>query len=129
MGRRSMKDDEIRMNQAITQSIMSFDPNRRKYRFSSEEGGRRYGQWYEVKPGIELSSDGKVIFHYYAPEAKRIEVVGLGGSMAGRYEMSPDGDGWWSVTAEDIRDGFHYHDYYVDGVRAINPLVPMGYGC
>lgn len=121
--------DEIRLNQAITQSIMSFDPNRRKFIFSSEADRRRYGQWNVIKPGIELSTDGKVTFHYYAPEAKRIEVVGLGGSMDGRYEMSPCGDGWWSVTADDIRDGFHYHDYYVDGVRTINPLVPMGYGC
>jgi len=124
-----MTNDEIRNNQAYNSSVMCFDPFNRRLIFVTEENGRRHGLWTVAKPGIEFPEDGKVTFNYFAPNAKKVEVAGIGGSMPGRYALENVGDGYWSVTVDDIRDGFHYHDYYVDGVRASNPAVPMGFGC
>ena len=33
------------------------------------------------------------------------------------------------MTVSGIDSGFHYHDYFVDGTRTLNPHAPYGYGC
>lgn len=87
------------------------------------------GAYKPLRQGAELLGGGKVRFNFLAPEdAKTIVVKGWGGSMAGTYELKPDVDGYWSVTADDIRDGFHYCDFYVNGVKTPNVLMPYGYG-
>ena len=88
------------------------------------------GAYIPLRQGCELLEDGRVRFNYRPPEGtKSVVVKGIGGSMPGTYELTPDTDGYWSVTVDDIRDGFHYHKYFVDGVEAPNALAPYGYGC
>jgi enterochelin esterase-like enzyme len=71
-----------------------------------------------------------VTFTFYAPQAKEVIVAGVGGSMGtARYPMEKDEEGYFSVRVSGITPGFHYHDYYVDGVRTLNPIVSVGYGC
>ena len=44
-------------------------------------------------------------------------------------KRSTEEDGWWEITLHDIPEGFHYHEYFVDGNRCLNPHAPIGYGC
>ena len=48
--------------------------------------------------------------------------------MPESYDLHPVGDGYWQCVASGISGGFHYCDFYVDGVRTINTLAPVGYG-
>jgi enterochelin esterase-like enzyme len=42
--------------------------------------------------------------------------------------MQKGEDGYFTVTLHNVFPGFHFHDYFVDGQRAVNPLAPLGYG-
>ena len=87
------------------------------------------GAYRQMRHGAELLGGGKVRFNFLAPEgAETITVKGWGGSMPNEYSLKPDEDGYWSCTADDIRDGFHYCDFYVNGVKTPNVLMPYGYG-
>lgn len=87
------------------------------------------GAYKSLRQGAELLGGGKIRFNFIAPEnAKTITVKGWGGSMPGTYELAPDEDGYWSCTVDDIRDGFHYCNFYVNGVKTPNVLMPYGYG-
>ena len=87
------------------------------------------GAYRTMRQGAELMEDGRIRFNFLAPEgAETITVKGWGGSMPGTYELAPDEDGYWSCVADDIRDGFHYCDFYVNGVKTPNVLMPYGYG-
>ncbi len=82
------------------------------------------------RQGIVINEDRSVTFTAFFPNAGNVSVAGLGGSMGTtKYPMSKDDTGYWTVTVPDIASGFHYHQYHVDGVPAINPLAPVGYGC
>jgi enterochelin esterase-like enzyme len=119
--------DEIIKNQALYQYALFFDDVRKNLvRGDTAEPGA----YKPLRQGAELLGNGKVRFSYLAPEGtKKVVVKGIGGSMPGQYELRPDGEGYWSAVVDDIRYGFHYHEYYVDGVYATNPLTPYGYGC
>ncbi|MGB4465243.1 MAG: alpha/beta hydrolase-fold protein [Eubacteriales bacterium] len=83
-----------------------------------------------VEPNIKVYENGDVKFRFYAPNAQKVEVAGLGGGFSReRREMKKDEDGWWSITVSGILPGFHYHEYFVDGNRLVNPDVNCGYGC
>lgn len=84
----------------------------------------------DVEPIIQVQENGDVCFRFYAPEARTVEVTGLGGRFPReRHAMTRDEDGWWRVTVSGIQPGFHYHEYYVDGNRLVNPDANCGYGC
>ena len=73
---------------------------------------------------------GDIRFRFYAPEAKTVEVAGLGGGFSrDRRPMTKGPDGWWTATVSGIQPGFHYHEYFVDGNRLVNPDGLCGYGC
>ena len=83
-----------------------------------------------VEPNIKVYENGDVKFRFYAPNAQKVEVAGLGGGFSReRREMKKDEDGWWSITVSGILPGFHYHEYFVDGNRLGNPDVICGDGC
>ncbi len=87
------------------------------------------GAYRPLRKGAEALPDGKVRFNFLAPEdAKTVTVKGWGGSMPNAYELKPDADGYWSCVADDLRDGFHYLDLYVIGVKTPNILMPDGFG-
>ena len=122
-----MTSEEILKNQALERHMLFYSPLNKKAVF--ERGGDRPRIYYvEEKQGVRLIDFGKAEFNYYAPDAKTVTVKGWGGSMPQEYELKPLGDGYWQCVADDVRPGFHYCDFYVDGVRALNTLAPVGYG-
>ena len=113
-------------NDIIKNHALFFD-DVRKYLVRGDRSGP--GAYKPLRQGVELLGDGKIRFNFRPPEGtKSVTVKGWNGSMPNTYELKPDEDGYWSVIVDDIRYGFHYHDYYVDGVRVTNPLAPYGYG-
>jgi len=122
-----MTKQEIINNQALNQHMLFFDPLNKKLAFG-ERDGKRYMEYVDEKQGIKVLDFGKVEFNFIAPDAKSVEVAGWGGSMRQRYALEPVGDGYWQYVATDVNPGFHYCDFYVDGVKTINPLAPLGYG-
>lgn len=110
--------------------MLFFDPIN-KIAAVKNSGEGYTGLYYkDVKPGVQVLENGDAKFTFYAPNAKSVQVAGIGGYMGrNRYDMKPSGDGLWSVTVSGIPAGFHYHEYYVNGNRCINPDAPLGYGC
>ena len=86
--------------------------------------------WLEdAEPAIKILDNGDVRFRYFAPDAKKVEVAGCGGYFSDeKVAMEKGEDGWWSTTVSGILPGFHYHDFFVDGTRLINPDSAVGYG-
>ncbi len=122
--------DEILNNQALTGSALFFDEVYKTLVFDNDAQGRPMGYFCDVPEGAKVLPNGDVFFSYYAPDAKTVEVTGIGGGFpVEKHPMEKGEDGWWHVTVSGLDSGFHYHDYYVDGNRALNPYVPFGYGC
>ena len=122
--------DEILNNQALTGSALFFDEVYKTLVFDNDAQGRPMGYFVNVPEGAKVLANGDVYFSYYAPDAKTVEVTGIGGGFpVEKHPMEKGEDGWWQVTVSGLDSGFHYHDYYVDGNRALNPYVPFGYGC
>lgn len=64
----------------------------------------------------------------YAPDAQSVEVSGVGGSMGkDRIVLEKDAEGYYTKKVSGIAPGFHYHDWYVDGVQVRNPIAPFCY--
>ena len=120
-------------NQALFSSVMVFDQNRYNSRLKTDADGNRVREPFTAPHGAITLPDGGMRFSFFAPDAKTVEVRGLGGSFPGevRHAMTKDENGWWSVDVgpDAIEPGFHYHEYFVDGVRTFNPRAPFGYGC
>lgn len=115
---------EIIENQALNQHILFFDPVNVKV----EADGINPPKHFDEKQGVIVYENGDVEFNFYAPNAKSVRVAGAGGSMPQSYDMEPVGGGYWQVIAKDIAPGYHYHNYFVDGVQTTNQLAPYGYG-
>ena len=120
-------------NQALFASVMVFDQNRFNSRRGVDADGKPFREAFTAPYGAVTLPDGGMRFSFFAPDAKTVEVRGLGGTFPGevRHAMTKGEDGWWSVDVgpDAIEPGFHYHEYFVDGVRTFNPRVPFGYGC
>lgn len=116
---------EILDNQAMYQHITFFDP----IDISVDMSGGGFPKHTAEKKGVVIRENGYVEFNFYAPNAKSVRVSGIGGSMPQCYDLKPLGDGYWQAVATDIVPGFHYIDFFVDGVKTINQLAPIGYGC
>jgi len=134
---------EILENQILRSQMLFFDPPEKrvvfKGPFPTGQGGRRRPMFsgemppmevVDVDPNVKVLENGDVVFRFYAPEAKKVEVAGLGGGFPrDRRPMTKGEDGWWSVTVSGILPGFHYHEYFVDDNRLVNPDTLCGYGC
>ena len=87
-------------NQALYQSVMDFSPNQRRLAFSQVNGARK-GRWDPARPGVTVLEDG-VELTFYAPEANEVVCEGIGGSMPGRYPMTKDEEGYFTVVIRDV---------------------------
>lgn len=113
-------------NQAYYSYPLFFDDVHKELIFGDRS---KTGAYKPLRQGAELLGNGKVKFNFLAPEnAETIKVKGWGGSMPNNYDLKPDTDGYWSCVADDIRDGFHYVEFYVNGVKTPNVLMAYGYG-
>lgn len=78
---------------------------------------------------IEVSGDN-VRFSFYAPNAKKVQVQGITGSMKReKINLEPEGNGYFSKEVTGIKNGFHYIDYFVDDVMVRNQEGNFCYGC
>lgn len=129
-------------NQILSSQMVHFDPAVKQTVFKGPRpamGRGRPGsgnvtmppmEIVDVEPVIKVLDNGDVFFRFFAPNAQTVEVSGLGGRFPReRHAMTKGEDGWWRVTVSGIQPGFHYHEYYVDGNRMVNPDANCGYGC
>ncbi len=116
-------------NQALEMYPLFFDPIYKKAEFVRTDGKFSVG-YADDRRGVEVSETGDVTFSMYAPEAKTVEVAGISGSMSNeRIALEKEQDGFFSVTVHGMNPGFHYHNWFVDGVKVMNPAAPFCYGC
>jgi enterochelin esterase-like enzyme len=71
-----------------------------------------------------ITADGRAIFQLRAPEAQKV-VVSL---PQGRFDMTKDEKGTWSVTTPVLIPGFHYYSFVVDGVAVNDPASHAFFG-
>lgn len=63
-----------------------------------------------------ITPDKRVLFRVRAPQAEVVKVrIGPG------YNMEKDAQGFWSVTTDPIRPGFHGYSFEIDGVSVNDP--------
>lgn len=119
-----------RQNIALESSALFYDPTYLKMTlFVDEHGNGGPRQSYD-HPGAEVMENGDVRFTFYAPLARQVEVGGQPNTTMTdrRYPMEKDQEGYWSVLVKGLPPGIHFHEYYVDGTRVLNPQTPIGYG-
>lgn len=122
-----MTKEEILKNQALVQHMLFFSPLNKKPTFEMVDGEPKI-QYFDEKEGIRVLDYGVVEFNVLAPDAESVSVKGWGGSMPKEYVLHKVENGYWQAVAEDIQPGFHYCDFYIDGVQTVNTLAPVGYG-
>ncbi len=136
---------ELLKNQALRAQMLFFDPPEKWGTFKrppkppeQTEGKKRSPFFGEkpvieiepIEPGVKVLENGDVRFRFFAPEAKTVEVAGIGGGFTKeRRAMAKGADGWWTAVVSGILPGFHYHEYFVDGNRMVSPDAQCGYGC
>ncbi|MGN0745790.1 MAG: alpha/beta hydrolase [Aristaeellaceae bacterium] len=113
------------LQQAMNASAVSFDPINMRNIPGAAYGPRPNG--FEEAPGTELLLDGKVRVNLYAPDAGRAEIA-LWDCLERTDMLRSAHPGYWELTLEGVPAGFRYADFYVDGVRCLNELIPIGYG-
>jgi enterochelin esterase-like enzyme len=67
--------------------------------------------------------DGRVLFRTKAPDAQRVQI-----DLGKKYDMVKDKDGFWEITTEPQREGFHYYSLLIDGVAVADPSSESYYG-
>jgi enterochelin esterase-like enzyme len=116
-------------NVAVYTQMMFFDPLNKAPGARYDEDGTRHLYYADTEPIVSDDGRGNVTLRYFAPNAKTVEVAGIGGSLSQeKVPMQKGEDGYFTVTLHNVFPGFHFHDYFVDGQRAVNPLAPLGYG-
>lgn len=113
-------------NQAYNLYPLFYDDVHKLLTFKDRD---KTGAYIQLRQGAELLGEGKIKLNFYAPDgAESVCVKGWGGSMDMTIDLADEGNGYWSVVTDQVRDGFHYCDFYVNGVKTPNILMPMGYG-
>lgn len=121
---------EIIQNQTLNSHALFFQPVNKDLIRVTDENGNPAGRYIEKPQGVTVDEEGTAHFTFFAPNARTVEVAGIGGTFGTtRHAMAQDENGVWHVSIPGIGAGFHYHDYYVDGNRVCNDLAPYGYGC
>src|SRR5262249_16146031 len=82
--------------------------------------------------GAEIAPDGGVSFRVWATPSRRVEMV-LESSGEPAHELRPDGDGYFSLTVQDLKPGARYRfrldgnpTLYPDPVSRFQPEGPHG---
>ncbi len=125
-----MLKKEMIDNQALSAHALFFDDVHRNLVLNVDKDGNPAGRYVSIPEGCKIHENSDITFFFYAPNAKSVEVGGLSSDNNDKkYKMTKDEAGWWQVTVSGIDSGLHYHDYYVDSTRTINPYEPYAYGC
>lgn len=71
---------------------------------------------------VNVFDNGDVEFNFYAPSAECVEVAGVTGSFkSDKISLFKKENGYFTRILSGIPAGFHYCDWFVDGVRVSNP--------
>ena len=85
---------------------------------------------YQVIPPSCTNDDGSVTVNIYEPTAEHVQLIGVNFSLpGGPYDLTPAGNGYFSVTLHGLRPGLHHYAFLVDGVRKLNPEAVIVFGC
>lgn len=115
-------------NQALTMHPLFFDDINKKVQIIDREEVKL--TYVDEPVAIEVLDNGNVLFRYYAPEAMKVEVSGISGSMRReRIPLDPEGNGFFSKEVSGIQPGFHYLNWFVDDVKVCNSRGSFCYGC
>lgn len=115
--------------QAINCHPIFFDPLNKSVQIQEVNGVTKFVYVPEEAAAV-LCENGDVAFCMYAPEATKVEIAGISGTMSReRIALTKEKDGYFRKTVGGIQPGFHYYDWFVDDVRVRNPKGMFGYGC
>ena len=116
-------------NEAIHSDGLFFDAVNLKMKIFTDADGNAGPRHVFEHEAAKVEDNGDVTFCFYAPEAHEVTVSGFGGLMTDqKHAMTRDAEGYWSVRVAGIPAGFHYLNYFVDGVCVTNPLGRVAYG-
>ncbi|HPF86543.1 MAG TPA: alpha/beta hydrolase-fold protein [Candidatus Limiplasma sp.] len=116
-------------NEAIHSDGLFFDAVNLKMKLFRDADGNVGPRHIFEHEAANVEDNGDVTFCFYAPQAREVAVSGFGGLMTDRkHLMTRDDEGYWSVRVQGIPAGFHYLNYFVDGVCVTNPLGRVAYG-
>jgi len=123
-------DDQFRLNQALFASNLVFDQNRRSMRIVKKDNGEVEHQSVTVPHGAETLPDGGLRLTFYAPDAKTVTVSSFNRFRGCPHEMVKGDNGYWTleVGPEVALPSHHLITFTVDGIKTINPRVPIGVG-
>lgn len=116
---------EIFANQAFDEYIMGFGPLKRKPAFI-EEGCTASLHYVPEKKGVSILDYGKLEFAFYAPDARCVQ-VDVNGPLSGEWSLYQLTDGYWKGIIEQLPAGLYGCIFRKDGVRTLNPLMPVVY--
>jgi enterochelin esterase family protein len=98
----------------------------------SDDGSVPAPSTVRAKSHPRIHPDRRVTFRVKASEARKVAVTaraadsGMNGNSP--HEMKKVEDGWWEVTTDPVRPGFHYYDLLVDGFRTNDPSSESYFG-
>lgn len=117
------------INQALVMTPVFFDPLNKTVKLG--EAGKLETLRYVDEPcGVRIFEDGSVTFTMFAPNADTVEVAGISGSFpSDKIALEKSDNGYFKTKVEGVKPGFHYFNWYVDGVQIRDPHSPFCYGC
>lgn len=116
-------------NEAMHSDGLFFDAVDLKMRLYRDAEGNVAPRHERERSAAAVEDNGDVTFCFFAPEAQTVAVSGFGGAFSDeKRPMARDAEGYWSVRVPGIPAGFHYLNFYVDGVCVTNPLGRVAYG-
>lgn len=147
---------EIKVNQALTQQALYFDPDYKNVSFPElmpifhnkhlkfpgnnmfgrieQIEGRKPGHvFFDMPKGVEYLDDGTVRLNCLAKGAKSVTYCNKGPLYPADNEvttpMEPVGDGLFTAVIEKPIPGYNFLRFFADGNDIINPLAPIGNEC
>lgn len=147
---------EIKVNQALTQSALYFDPDFKNVSFPElmpifhnkhlpfeaenmfgkipQIEGRKPGHvFFDMPKGVEYYDDGSIRINCLAIGAKSVTYGNKGPLYPGDHEvdkpMESIGNDLFTAVIEKPIPGYNFVRFFADGNDIINPLMPIGNEC
>jgi enterochelin esterase-like enzyme len=70
-----------------------------------------------------VTEDSRAIFRIKAPDVQKMQL-----DLGRKYDMIKDAEGFWEVTTDSLRPGFHYYSLIIDGLPVADPASETFYG-
>lgn len=70
-----------------------------------------------------VSADSRATFRIKAPDVQKMQL-----DLGKKYDMVKDSEGFWEVTTDSLRPGFHYYSLIIDGLPVADPASETFYG-